>query len=61
MICSGSEHPSAKDKEKSVLHPKGMTGRLADAVHHFAKQITGTYRHSLRLIFGEVYVAPAYR
>ena len=38
-----------------------MTGRLADVVHHLAKQITSTYRHSLRLIFGEVYVAPAYR
>lgn len=38
-----------------------MTGRLAGVVHHLAKQITATYRHSLKLVFGEVYVTPAYR
>ena len=59
----GSVPPSAKGNEPlSELRPKDMTwGKFGGAVHHLAKQITSTYRHSLRLILGEFYVTPAYR
>ena len=57
----GSVPPSAKDNERSLSLPEEMTGRLAGVVHHLAKSVTSSYRHSLRLILGDVYVGPVYR